>query len=320
MNPIDRLTRAGIAGIARLGGKSGLMVLIYHRVLPAPDPMLPDVPDAGMFATQMSVISRYFRVAPLRQALDELQQGRLPAPTVAVTFDDGYADNLEVALPVLQRFDVPATVFVAPGFLDGGLMFNDAITEIFRQAPAGLFDLQPFGLGSWQLDDWAGRRRAANKVTLQIKYQTLAERQSLIARLAQHAGATLPDRLMLSSEQLRRLNQAELIDIGAHTVNHPILARLDDAAAETEIRASKAQLEQLLGESVELFAYPNGKPGADYLPQHVLQVKRAGFRYALSTSEGVARNRNALFEVPRLGSWDRTPLRVLVRMCLMLSR
>ena len=64
---------------------------------------------------------------------------------------DGYADNLEVALPVLQRFDVPATVFVAPGFLDGGLMFNDAITEIFRQAPAGWFDLQPFGLGGWQL-------------------------------------------------------------------------------------------------------------------------------------------------------------------------
>lgn len=320
MNPIHRLTRAGIAGIARLGGKSGLMVLIYHRVLPAPDPMLPDVPDAAMFATQMSVIGHYFRVAPLRQALEELQQGRLPAPTVAVTFDDGYADNLDVALPVLQRFDVPATVFVAPGFLDGGLMFNDAITEIFRQAPAGLFDLQAFGLGSWQLDDWAGRRRAANKVTLQIKYRTLAERQSLIARLAQHAGATLPDTLMLSSEQLRRLNQSELIDIGAHTVNHPILARLDDAAAETEIRASKAQLEQLLGESIDLFAYPNGKPGTDYLPQHVLQVQRAGFRYALSTSEGVARSRKNLFEVPRLGSWDRTPLRFLARMCLLLSR
>ena len=125
---------------------------------------------------------------------------------------------------------------------------------------------------------------------------------------------------MLSSEQLRRLNQSELIDIGAHTVNHPILARLDDAAAEAEIRNSKAQLEQLLGESVELFAYPNGKPGNDYLPQHVLQVQRAGFRYALSTSEGVARNRSALFEVPRLGSWDRTPLRFLTRMCLMLAR
>ncbi|MFO1380892.1 MAG: polysaccharide deacetylase family protein [Chitinivorax sp.] len=314
------IARSAIGALARLSGKSGLMVLIYHRVLPEPDPMLPDVPDAAMFAVQMEVISRYFRVAPLRQALDELQQGRLPAPTVAVTFDDGYADNLEVALPVLQRFDVPATVFVAPGFLDGGLMFNDAITEIFRQAPAGLFDLQAFGLGSWQLDDWAGRRSAANKVTLQIKYQTLDERQSLIARLAQYAGASLPDSLMLSSEQLRQLNQSELIDIGAHTVNHPILARLDDVAAEAEIRASKAQLEHLLGESVELFAYPNGKPGNDYLPQHVAQVQRAGFRYALSTSEGVARNRNALFEVPRLGSWDRTPMRFLARMCLLLAR
>ncbi len=314
------ILRSGIAALARLGGKSGLMVLIYHRVLPEPDPMLPDVPDAAMFAMQMATISRYFRVAPLQQALDDLRQGRLSVPTVAVTFDDGYADNLETALPVLQRFDVPATVFVAPGFLDGGLMFNDAITEIFRQAPAGLFDLRPFSLGSWQLDDWVSRRHAANKVTLQIKYQTLAERQSLIARLAQFAGATLPDDLMLSSEQLRRLNQAELIDIGAHTVNHPILACLDDAAAEAEIRDSKARLEQLLGESVELFAYPNGKPGNDYLPQHVSQVQRAGFRYALSTSEGVTRNPDALFEAPRLGSWDRTPLRFLARMCLLLLR
>lgn len=320
MNLIRQLARASIAGTTRLTGKSGLMVLIYHRVLPQPDPMLPDEADAAMFTMQMSVISRYFRVAPLQQALGELQQGRLRTPTVAVTFDDGYADNLEVALPVLERFGIPATVFVAPGFLDGGLMFNDAITEIFRQAPAGLFDLQAFGLGCWQLDDWPSRRHAANKVTMQIKYQTLAERQSLIGKLAQHADAALPGTLMLSSEQLRRLNHSDLIDIGAHTVHHPILAQLDDAAAETEIRDSKAQLERLLGESVELFAYPNGKPGNDYLPQHVLQVKHAGFRYAVSTSEGVARMQNSWFETPRLGSWDRTPLRFLARMCLLLSR
>lgn len=314
MSSLDVLVRATIGGTSRLCRKPGLIVLIYHRVLAEPDPMLPDVPDAAMFAMQMAVASRFFRVAPLQQAVAELRQGLLPAPTVAVTFDDGYADNLDVALPILQRFGVPATVFVAPGFLDGGLMFNDAVTEIFRQAPAGIFDLQFFGLGLWQLDGWESRRQAAGKVIMQIKYLPLQERLHLVGQIAAMAAICLPDNLMLTGEQLRRLNQCELIDIGAHTVNHPILVRLDDAAAELEIRDSKLRLEKMLGESVELFAYPNGKPGTDYLPQHVKMVAKAGFRCAVSTRDAAARPHDPVLEIPRFGPWDRSPLRLLAHM------
>lgn len=313
MSPLDFLVRAAIGGTARLCHKSGLIVLIYHRVLPQPDPMLPDVPDKTMFAMHMRVIARYFRVAPLRQALVDLQAGTLRCPTVAVTFDDGYADNLEVALPILQQFSIPATVFVAPGFLDGGLMFNDAVTEIFRQAPAGKFDLEQHGLGSWQIEDWVSRRFAASKVIMQIKYLSLEQRRVLIGQLALQAGATLPDNLMLSSEQLRQLHSAG-VAIGAHTLNHPILARLDDVEAGQEIRASKAHLEQLLGSPIDLFAYPNGKPGVDYLPQHAQQAAAAGFKFALSTRDAVARTGEPAFEIPRFGPWDRSPLRLLARM------
>lgn len=313
MTLLDSLVRTGIASVFRICRQSGLVVLIYHRVLPERDPMLPDVPDAAMFAMHMSVIARFFRVLPLAFALQELQAGRLKTPTVAVTFDDGYADNLEVALPILQSYAIPATVFVAPGFLDGGIMFNDAVTEIFRRLPNGRFDLQAYGLGAWSVSDWTSRRLAACQVILRIKYLPLEQRYILINQLLELSGLTLPDHLMLTTEQLRQLHGAG-VAIGAHTVNHPILANLDDMVAEHEIRNSKTQLEQLLGEDVALFAYPNGKPGVDYLPKHVQMVSAAGFRFALSTREAVARQHHPLGEIPRFGPWDRSSYRLLLRM------
>lgn len=319
MNSGDWLLRHCLDGMARLTRRSGLIVLIYHRVLPRPDPMMPDVPDQAMFAMHMSVISRFFRVAPLRQALFELQDGKLQVPTVAVTFDDGYVDNLEVALPILQKYSVPATVFVAPGFLDGGLMFNDAIIEIFRQAPAGNLCFSSIGHGDWSLSDWQSRRDAAAKVIMQVKYLPLARRQELISTMASLAGAKLPGNLMLSSEQLRQLHRAGIC-IGAHTVNHPILARLDDEAAAEEIGRSKMLLEQLLTDTVDLFAYPNGKPSVDYLPQHTQQAKEAGFCFAVSTRDAVARQTDPTYEIPRFGPWDRSAFRLLLRMSTALFR
>lgn len=313
MVAFDNLLRVGVNGISRISGKSGLTILIYHRVLPKPDPMLPDVPDAVMFAMHMSVISRFFRVQRLDQALAALQEGRLKSPTVAVTFDDGYADNLDVALPILRSFHIPATVFVAPGFLDGGIMFNDAVTEVFRKVPEGFFDLKPMGLGSWHIGDWTSRRLAAREVIMQVKYLSLDQRHFLIKQMLEMSGVELPDNLMLTTDQLLKLHESGVV-IGAHTVNHPILAKLDDAAAELEIRSSKERLEKLLGEELLLFAYPNGKPGADYLQKHVQMVTNAGFRFALSTREGVARQSDSAWEFPRFGPWDRSSSRLLLRM------
>jgi peptidoglycan/xylan/chitin deacetylase (PgdA/CDA1 family) len=313
MTLFDKLVRTGIAGVSRICSKSGLVILIYHRVLPQPDPMLPDVPDAVMFSMHMSLISRFFRVLPLDSALTQLHSGRLESPAVAVTFDDGYADNLEVALPILRAFNIPATVFVAPGFLDGGIMFNDAITEIFRRVPTGLFDAQSLNLGAWRIDDWASRRLAAANVIRKVKYLPLDQRQLMIEKMLDLSGVDLPDDLMLTTNQLQRLYNSG-VGIGAHTVNHPILAALDDDAAKCEIRSSKERLEQLLGEPLVLFAYPNGKPGVDYLQKHVQMVSDAGFRFAVSTREAVARKSDPVMEFPRFGPWDRTSSRLLLRM------
>jgi peptidoglycan/xylan/chitin deacetylase (PgdA/CDA1 family) len=110
------------------------------------------------------------------------------------------------------------------------------------------------------------------------------------------------------------------MEIGAHTINHPILATLDEKEARAEIVGGKRRLEDITGAPVSLFAFPNGKPGRDYGPRDVDLVKKAGFAAAVSTISGVANRSSDLFQLPRFGPWDRNPRRLGVRLLLNCAR
>jgi len=315
MNPLtplqSALLRAAGTVTASLGASS-LLVLIYHRVLPARDPLLPDEPDAAGFAAQLDVIGSLFNVLPLAEAVRKLRAGQLPARAVCITFDDGYANNCEVALPILKSRGMPATVFVAPGFLSGGRMFNDTVIEALRRAPAEL-DLTRDGFGRYELPDAAARVRAITAILPVLKYLPQAERIRRATMIAERVGADLPGDLMMTEEQVRRLHRGG-ITIGAHTVNHPILANVDDATARREIVESKARLEQMIGAPVTTFAYPNGGPARDYTGRDVVLAREAGFEVAVSTAWGAATAAADPLQVPRIAPWDRTALRFGVRM------
>src|SRR6185503_4669404 len=102
---------------------SSLSILIYHRVLHAPDPLFPEEVWAEQINSQLEVVKRWFTVLPLSDAVARLRTGRLPRRAACITFDDGYADNAVEALPILRRQGMPATFFVATGFIDGGRMW-----------------------------------------------------------------------------------------------------------------------------------------------------------------------------------------------------
>ncbi len=302
-----------IAGTAtsRLGASS-LLVLIYHRVLPETDPLLPDEPDAAGFAAQLDLIGSLFNVLPLAEAVSKLRAGQLPARAVCITFDDGYANNCDVALPILKSREMPATVFVAPGFLSGGRMFNDTVIEAVRRA-RGELDLTREGLGRYELHDDAARVRAISSILPVLKYLPQAERVSRANAIAERVGVELPDDLMMTEEQVRRLHRGGVV-VGAHTVNHPILANVDESTARYEILESKARLTDMIGATITAFAYPNGGPERDYTARDVILAREAGFELAVSTAWGAATAAADPLQIPRIAPWDRTALRFGMRM------
>lgn len=280
-----------------------LSILIFHRVLRQRDPLFPTEMDAQAFERLMRMVGRSFSVLTLGQAHAHLQADTLPARPLVITFDDGYADNAEVALPILQRHGLSATVFVSTGFLDGGRMWNDSIIETLRHTMADELALDFLGLGRCPTRDLKQRRATIDAVIGKVRYMDLAGRQAAIAQLQQAAGAPkLADDLMMTSDQVRLLHRSG-IEIGGHTVNHPILTQLPDAEARHEIAEGKQQLESCIDHPVEVFAYPNGRPHRDYDLRHVDMVRALGFRAAVTTARGASGAGADSLQLPRFTPW-----------------
>ncbi|SMF94740.1 Polysaccharide deacetylase [Methylomagnum ishizawai] len=301
--------RLAARGLSPAGGRARLSILIYHRVLPEADPLFPGETTAAGFDLEMGLLKRVFAVLPLGEAVARLKAGTLPARAACVTFDDGYADNATHALPILRKYGLPACFFIATAYLDGGRMFNDTVIEAVRRAKPERVDLGRFGLGEHDLSSPEAKARAIGAILSQVKYLPPDRREDTVAGLAAAlTGAALPTDLMLTTAQLQALRQAGM-DIGAHTHRHPILAKLDPAAVRAEIAEGVAALEGILDQRVGLFAYPNGKPGSDYLPQQAAIVRELGFDAAVSTQWGAACAASDPFQLPRFTPWSRDKAR-----------
>ena len=290
-----------------------LSVLAYHRVLPTHDALRPGDPAAAEFEQRMRWVKANFDVLPLLEAVRALREDRLPRRALCITFDDGYADNYTVALPILRRLGLPATFFVATGFLDGGCMFNDVVIEAVRRASGPDLDLEDLGLGHHPLGSDEQRARTIERILARLKYFELGRRHDAALEIARRSGARAPTDLMMSTEQVRALHAAGM-DIGAHTVTHPILAEVSASRARDEMAGSRARLEQITGAPVRLFAYPNGSPRRDYHGEHAALARELGFEAAVSAAWGAARAGDDLYQIPRFTPWDRENFRFGLRL------
>ena len=277
---------------------SKLLVLTYHRVLQDYDEIIDDI-DAVQFTQQMETLAQFFNVVSLEEGLQQLRNDTLVPNAVCITFDDGYRDNYDVALPILKALNLPATFFVATGYLGDGMMWNDVVIESIKHTSLKKLNLAELSLDEYPVTTKQEKLELIGILINQWRNKPLAMRTELAAKFSQLAQVELTQRVMMTEEEVKKLSQAGM-EIGGHTVNHPILAstKIDDA--RQEIEQGKAHLEKILGKEVKYFAYPSGRADKDYHQAHKEIVEQAGFEAALTTNNGAVDRRAQMFELPRI--------------------
>jgi peptidoglycan/xylan/chitin deacetylase (PgdA/CDA1 family) len=301
------------------------VILMYHRVADlAIDPWGLAV-SPRHFAEHLEVV----RASSRPVALEDLDRalGTGHGPVVALTFDDGYADNLEHARPLLARHDVPATVFVATGALDSGREFwwDELEAVLLRGTLPRTLGLEVDGeIRTWDLGDAAADDGAEHAgwradgddtpTTRHAVYRALYPRlrcatheartkvvDALLAWSGRHPRRRASHRV-LSAAEVAELGDGRLVDVGAHSVTHASLPDLPIPAQRREIAGSKARLEEIVGRPVTAFAYPHGSRDADT----VRLVREAGFTHACAAEPGALGPGSDRLQLPRVaaGDWD----------------
>lgn len=325
---VGRLRQA--AGWLKYQAAPGCLVLLYHRVAESSSDRFRLNVTPRHFAEHLEVVRRYGRPVSLRQLIRSLRNGERPRRAVVVTFDDGYADNLHNAKPLLEQYEVPATVFITTGQTGSGrefwwdelerlLLQPGTLPEMLRLRVGGSIYQQDLGEAAdygedaharhrdWscytpEADDPGPRQRLYRELHQLLRPLPYEERQAVLNDLRALAGADpagRPTHHALSSDEVSRLAEGGLIEVGAHTVTHPVLSALPADAQRNEIRRSKIRLEEILNRPVTSFAYPFGGP-CDYTAETAAAVREAGFDCACSTITGVVRRDTDFFQLPRV--------------------
>lgn len=253
------------------------------------------------FERQVAYLARHYAVLPLPDAVSAIRRGAtLPGNAVAITFDDGYADNLDAAR-TLARYGLSATFFLTAGCLDGGAPFWPAELRLLINA----IDAPSIELRTEQstlvlsLATDPERAAAVSVLSRLFKAHSIPAREALRDQLRHLAPATTMASPMLTWRGVAAMHQLGMV-IGSHTMTHPNLPNAGPDAAAREIRESKAMLERELGAPVTMFSYPNGGAERYMTPEVAHLVREAGFEAATTSRNGFAGPASDLFALERV--------------------
>ncbi|WP_269632697.1 polysaccharide deacetylase family protein [Pelomonas sp. BJYL3] len=293
--------------LTRRFGRGKLTILSFHRLPREAQRLDPHEYSFERFKELVTELRSSFRILALTEAVDLLRAGLLKEPAVVLTFDDGYKSWIDHVAPWLQGQGLRGTFFITTAQLRGQPLWNERIEHAIHHLPAGLKTLSgvPGATPGLDVSSREGRVDAVRLVTAALKYQPQDQRREAMAELERLCGPGYAGPSCFGSEDLKAL-QAMGMEIGAHSVNHPILSCCSEEEAEYEIRESRADIEAVLGPLRMPFAYPNGEPGKDYTSRHVEMVRRAGYACGVSTQKGYATLENCFLQLRRFTPWGAT--------------
>jgi len=287
---------SGLTWIRGATARNALTILAYHRVLPLQEslryPFQSMVMPRDLFEQQISHLKQHYTTLTLAEAVERLRARDLPPRAVSVTFDDGYRDNFDIALPILKKYGVPAIFFVVTGAIEGKtrLLWDEVVSRVRQIDEAGSCEaLLREPLPAWlaeKLRSLAGGEQAeivGERLVRDMNRIPLREREAVMAalRLATADETKQFDPPLLSWDELREMRRAGML-IGAHTRSHPFLDELDAPAARLEIEDSIRTLNERLDEPISFFSYPRGRFKEDVKSW----LQAAGIEAAVTTEPG----------------------------------
>lgn len=302
----------------------GALTLIYHRVCDRERDIQLLAVSPRNFEEQLQVLAR-FQVVPLGSLIDGQSKAQRNSIRMAVTFDDGYVDNLTHAKPLLEKYEIPATVFVAAGYvLNRRPYWWDELEQLIL-SPHPLPEVIRLTIGdaqrNWHLGDSTGypaiyqqypawnvtlpfdpspRHSAYRELHTEMRKLNVGRREAALDELRAYAREARASDLDIActAQQVRELYEPGLVQIGAHTCAHPVLSRLDPTEQWDEIHGSKRLLEEITERPVSDFSYPFGSQ-EDYNTASVDCVKRSGFQRSCSNFAGHVRKSTDPYQIPR---------------------
>jgi len=272
--------------LARVANRRRLLIVTYHGIRDDASParswlLLP----LSEFERQVEFLGAHYDVLPVDAALAETESGR---PRACITFDDGYRNNLELALPVLQRLQLPATIYLPTAFIGSkDLLWTTRLDFALRRVDDPTRSL---------FADWASASRAENgdvpahRISDALKQMAPAKRDEVLMRIFSHvpepSGEEAAPHAFLSWEEVGAMEATGLVTFGAHTVNHEIVRNLDDLSLRRELADSLAVVRKRCARPSSVFAYPNGRD-IDFDDRAARILEELRCIAAVSTIEGL---------------------------------
>ena len=304
--------------LMRVMSRSRVTVLLFHKVPLQKDALAPGESDFQAFEQVLDFLCDHYRILPLPDVLAGLDSGKLPSGGVCITFDDGYADWMEGAIPALERRNAHATLFLTTGQLaeNGMPMWHERIRHAVQAAVSPLRDCS--SSHALPVATLAEKRAAVALLDREFKYLPLAEREARLLSLEQQAACHASDMPRLGAAQVRAIANRGFT-IGAHTENHPILTMSSLDEVRYEFGAARETLQSITGQPVNCLAYPNGRQ-QDFNQSHVELARAAGYTSAVTTVPGTLDLQTSRFHIPRFTPWGPDPLRMWLQMSRNLVR